>query len=58
MELRPGLCATVVQQRPLLYCGCKATHRWRFCEYHKRIMVESAPARRAKKLERLAKFLV
>jgi hypothetical protein len=58
MELRPGLCATVVQQRPLLYCGCKANHRWRFCEYHKRIMVEPAPARRKKKLERLAKFVV
>lgn len=41
IDLENGMCAVVVSESPLLYCGCKPlkNHKFRMCAYHDSTML-------------------
>lgn len=48
LDLEHDMCAVVVQEKPVLYCGCRPlkNHKFRMCAYHASTMVDPPATRR------------
>ncbi|MBN7763721.1 hypothetical protein JYP52_21515 [Nitratireductor aquibiodomus] len=50
LALEAGMCAVIVQESPVRYCGCRplANENFRFCAYHAEIMISRDKTRRSR----------